>query len=214
MIGEISNMKYTENLQYLLASIPNNPEIKSVSIAAPTGVLATSITVLTSLLLAGNLPYFEMIGLNIIDYTKELIGAAAYLRITLNKLSMILPGIRKLVLLYYPDEYDYSFLISKFPNLKEVVFFVIFPDQSIHKEYLIEFLKNGITVHLLGGRELNDFAELYSELNVKSGYPFYIPNKVSAGHIAASEQLMKVIRRRSNNYIGPLNKEDLVDDAL
>ena len=212
MIGEINGMRYTEDLQYLLASIPSNPEIKSVSMAVPTGILATSATVLTSLLLATNLPYFEMIGLNFIDFTEQLIGAAGYFRVTINKLPSTIPGIRKLVLLYYPDEYDYTMLISKFPNLKEVVFFAIFPDQIIHDEYLIEFLKNGITIHLLGGKEMNDFAELYTELNVEYGYPFYIPSKASAGHVAASEQLMKTNIRKSNTYIGPLTTQDLIDD--
>jgi hypothetical protein len=212
MIGEVHGSEYIKDIQYLLAGLPNNQEIKSVSMAVPIGIYGTSATVVATLLLASNLPYFEMIGLNLISFSKSLVMLPGMIRTQMALMSSPLIGIKKLVLLYFEFAYGYSSLIHTFPNLKEIVFFG-FMVRAFNKEYLLEFLRNGMTIYLFGEPDQDTILrELYYEFNTHLRLPFFISDTTTSAGLGVSKSFATTTKIYPNTYIGPIIPADPIVD--
>ena len=202
-VGETG--QYQNGPKYLQQNLTTNREVKTLSMAVPSGDPDDTFTILTTIATVERLPYIEAIGINLIEFTPLLQTIPKLFRVVTDQRISALKetSISKISLIYSEKDYDYFNLISKFPKLKEIVFLSFFHDKKnpIHTGYLKQFLDHGITIYLLSNPNDSMVEAVHKELNQRLHYPLLIGDTITPIGLNIPHQLNILVRKESSIYI-------------
>jgi hypothetical protein len=208
ILGAISKLSFRIEGNYVKRILTNNKELKSISMATPVGLIGDMFTSIVLAHMIERIPYIKQIGLNMLQYNQTAMRVVVSLETTIEDLPTPLLNINKIVLIYSEKNYPYALLISKFPNLREIEFVMIVLKDDIHADYLLQFVRNNITVYLRSNDDtINTKCQ---EINQRLYYPFHVSDTITASGLKVPHQLIQIQKRIPNIYLGT----DIHDDDI
>jgi hypothetical protein len=176
--------------------------------ATPVGLIGDMFTSIVLGHMIERIPYIKQIGLNMLQYNQTAMRVVVSLEGVIEELPTPLPNIKKIVLIYSEKNYPYALLNSKFPNLREIEFVIIILKDDIHANYLLEFVRNNITVYLRSNDDtINAKCQ---EINQRLYNPFYVSDTTTASGLKVPHQLIQTQKQIPNIFLGT----DITDDDI